>query len=243
MKRGKQLNSDGKRTYYEVLKNNGRRVVRNIVEVEVNDQGTSNDGERSDIISAKKYINSLVSTLLFKELEKQGLSTYYLRQGTTSTSKIVKRFEEIPLEVIGRKCSEGSLCDREEIKLEHLIVKMIYNDNRGHKNPINSEFAEDSGIANMMTLMNIYDNMEIIYEIASHFFGKLGLTLIDFKARFGFECKTGKLILVDELNMDTCHLQDNSGKTPYEQIFCNGSPYNVNYDRMIHLLKECEVGK
>lgn len=123
------------------------------------------------------------------------------------------------------------------------MVKLIYNDNRGNKDPISSEFAEDSGIANMIILMNIYDNMEIIYEIASHFFGKLGLTLIDFKVKFGFESKTGKLILINDLNMDTCHLQDEGGKTLYEQIFCNGSPYNVNYDRMVHMLKEGKLSK
>ena len=243
MKRGKQIYTDGEKTFYEVLRNNGRKVIPNIIEVEANNQSTNTNEERRDIISAKQYVNNLMSTLLFKELEKQGLSTYYLRQGSTSTSKIVKKFEAIPLEVIGRKCSERSPCDREEIKLEHLMVKLIYNGNKGHKEPISSEFAENTGIANMITLINIYDNMEIIYEIASNFFSKLGLTLIDFKAEFGFESKTGKLILTNDLNMDTCHLQDEGGKTLYEQIFCNGSPYNVNYDRIVHILKEYKVSK
>ena len=98
MKRGKQIYTDGEKTFYEVLRNNGRKVIPNIIEVEANNQSTNTNEERRDIISAKQYVNNLMSTLLFKELEKQGLSTYYLRQGSTSTSKIVKKFETIPLE-------------------------------------------------------------------------------------------------------------------------------------------------
>ena len=238
MKRGKQIYTDGEKTFYEVLRNNKRKVIPNIMEVEANNQSTNTNEERRDIISAKQYVNNLMSTLLFKELEKQGLSTYFIRQGTTPTSKIVKRFEAIPLDVIGRKYSEGSLCDRDEIKLERLMVKLIYTGNKGHKEPISSELAEDASIANMITLMNIYDNMEIINDIASHFFSKIGLSLLNFKAKFGYECKTGKLILTDELNMDTCHLINASGKTLFEQIFLNGSCYNINYERMVQMLKE-----
>ena len=236
MKRGNKLYTEGENTYFEALRNNGKKIIRNIVEVET--CTTTNEGERSDIISAKKYINSLLSTLLFEKLEKQGLSTYYFSQGTTSTSKFVKKVEMIPIEVIGCKYFDGIHCDNEQIKLENLMIKLIYNDNRGHKKPISTEFVESSGIVNMIILLNIYDNMEIIYEIASHCFYKMGLNLLEFKARFGFDCKTGKLLLASELNMDTCHLMDENGKTPYEQIFENGSSNNIYYERMVRMLKE-----
>ena len=240
LKRGNKLYTEGENTYFEALKNNGKKVIRNIVEVETCD--TINEGERSDIISAKKYINSLLSTLLLEKLEKQGLSTYYFSQGTTSTSKFVKEVEMLPLEVMGYNVSLRSLLERYGCKVgekfDQLYCELIFNDNKGHNHTISDDIAQGIGLVDMIELTTIYDDMEIINVIASRFFNKLGFTLLDFKARFGFDCKTGKLLLASELNMDTCHLMDENGKTPYEQIFENGSSNNIYYERMVRMIKE-----
>lgn len=240
LKRGNKLYTEGENTYFEALRNNGKKVIRNIVEVET--CTTTNEGERSDIISAKKYINSLLSTLLFEKLEKQGLSTYYFSQGTTSTSKFVKEVEMIPLEVMGYNVSSRSLLERYGFKVgekfDQLYCELIFNDNKGHNHTISDDIAQAIGLLNMIELTTIYDYMEIINFITSRFFNKLEFTLLDFKASFGFDCKTGKLLLASELNMDTCHLMDENGKTPYEQIFENGSSNNIYYERMVRMLKE-----
>ncbi|MGB3636415.1 MAG: phosphoribosylaminoimidazolesuccinocarboxamide synthase, partial [Rivularia sp. (in: cyanobacteria)] len=56
-----------------------------------------------------------------------------------------------------------------------------------------------------------------INDFLKGFFGKCGITLVDFKLEFGVDSQQ-KLLLADEISPDTCRLWDNSSNDPKDRV-------------------------
>lgn len=243
MKRGKKLYAGKANTLYEVLSDDGT-VEQNILEMECTDRISAGDGERTDVVGGKGYANNLVSTLLFKKFEEAGVPTHFISEGTTPSSKFVKKADMIPLEVIGRNFTAGSFCRRygvdEGIELDPMLFELTYKNDATHDPLITWDAAVAIGIVDDDTLDSIEDYTYTINDVARDFFDELGLTLIDFKVEFGFDRETGELMLADEFSQDTCRLHDADGNSVDKDIFRRGDSngeVSSTYQKMVDMLE------
>lgn len=246
LKRGKTLYVGKTNTVYEVLNNRGK-LNPNVIELECTDRISMGDGEKTDVIKGKAYANNVVSTLLFERFNKMGIATHYIGPGTTPTSKFVKKAEMIPLEVIGRNFSAGSFCRRygvkEGLRFDPLLIEFNLKNDRLHDPLILPQAIEALGIATDFEIIEICDFMEMINAVSSDFFKELELTLVDFKVEFGYDLRTGKMILADEFSQDTCRLHDKYGNSVDKDLFRRGASNeevsNV-YKKLLTMMKKGE---
>lgn len=178
--------------------------------VEYKDDATAFNGEKRGTIEGKGVINNKMSTMLFKELEKQGIETH-LVEFVDDTHQLVKRVEIVPLEVIARNVIAGSLSKRvgrpEGEVLPQPILEFSYkNDDLGDP-MINRFHATALGLATDEEIDNIIAQALKINELLQAIFDKANLVLVDFKLEFG-RTPDGKIILADEISPDTCRLWD-----------------------------------
>lgn len=178
--------------------------------VEYKDDATAFNGVKRGTIDGKGVINNKMSTMLFKELEKEGIETH-LVEYIDDNHMLVKRVEIVLLEVITRNVVAGSLAKRvgkeEGVVLPKPILEFSYkNDDLGDP-MINRFHATALGIATDEEVDEIIAQALKINEILQGIFDKANLTLVDFKLEFG-RTPDGKIILADEISPDTCRLWD-----------------------------------
>lgn len=178
--------------------------------VEYKDDATAFNGVKRGTIDGKGVINNKMSTMLFKELEKEGIETH-LVEYIDDNHMLVKRVEIVLLEVITRNVVAGSLAKRvgkeEGVVLPKPILEFSYkNDDLGDP-MINRFHATALGIATDKEVDEIIAQALKINEILQGIFDKANLTLVDFKLEFG-RTPDGKIILADEISPDTCRLWD-----------------------------------
>ena len=82
-----------------------------LVIVSYKDDATAFNGQKKGTIEAKGEINNRMSNLLMKMLEEKGIRTHFVRE-LNSRETLVKRVSIIPLEVIVRNISAGSISSR-----------------------------------------------------------------------------------------------------------------------------------
>lgn len=246
LKRGNQIYEGKTNTLYEVHNDDGT-VNPYVLEMEATDRISNGDGAKVDIIEGKGHANNIVSTLLFKELEKAEVPTQYIGPGTTEESMLVRKAKMVPLEVICRNYTAGDFCRRygcdEGKKLYPMLVELRYENDQLQNPLITFEAAVAMGIVDDYALCQILDYSEVVNEVATQFFEKLGLTLIDFKVEFGFDCQTGKLILADEFSQDTCRLHDANGNSVDKDLFRRGysnSEVSKVYKKLAYMLEKAE---
>lgn len=178
------------------------------------DDATAFNGEKRGQISAKGVINNQLSALFFQELAKAGVSTHFVKV-LGEREMLVQRLEMLPLEVVIRNVTAGSLAKRlgieEGIRLSRPVVELYYKDD-----VLGDPFINESHIAAMewADLEDVKKMQELglqVNVLLQDILHQAGLTLIDFKLEFG---KAGsKVILGDEISPDTCRFWDeNTGE-------------------------------
>lgn len=219
--RGKKLYEGKANTLYEVA------GYPNLIEMESTDRISAGNGEKRDVVEGKGLTNNTISTVLFKLFEVNGIPTHYVCDGVTSYSKVVKRANMIPLEVIGRYMAAGSFCNRYNVKSGTVFNQMTFelsykNDALG--DPFVSETAASYGlkVAPIEDIETIRNLTYLIGPVARGFFSQFDLNLVDFKVEFGYDLETGKIILCDEFSPDTCRLWDKDGKSFDKDVFRKG---------------------
>lgn len=216
--RGKKLKEGKVNILYEVV------GEPNLIEMESTNRISAGNGEKKSIVEGKGVVNNAISTALFKLFEANHIPTHYVCDGVTSQSKVVKRANMIPLEVIGRFIAAGSFCDRYPVKegtvFDGMTFELCYkNDKLG--DPFVSETAAAYAlrVARIDVIARIKDLTYQIGKISKDFFSQFDLTLVDFKVEFGYDFITGTVILCDEFSPDTCRLWDKEGKSFDKDVF------------------------
>ena len=171
------------------------------------DDATAFNAKKKGTIQEKGIFNNKISSRLFEYLEKEGIPTHY-EKILNDREMLVKRVDIIPIEVIIRNVTAGSLCrllDLEEgLSLKEPVLEFCYKKD-SLNDPLVSEYliraldwATDQEIA------DIKKYTFKINELMEKFFLRINLDLVDFKVEFGrFK---GKIILADEISPDTCRL-------------------------------------
>lgn len=182
-------------------------------------------GEQKEDIPGKALANSLVSTMLYKRFEDVGIPTHIVSEGPDLFSKFIRKAYMIKLEVILRNIAAGSFCERYAIKKGHHfdipVIEYNYKNDELDDPLIVEEVAIELDIVSVSELMFINKQVRKINRVASDFFQKMGLNLVDFKVEFGADIRNGNTMLCDEFSLDTCRLWDKSGQSWDKDIYHN----------------------
>ena len=165
---------------------------------------TAGNGEKESIVEDKGRICCEISSIIFKKLEEEGINTHYLDTFPVSIMSC-KKVDIIPLEVIVRNISAGSICRQTTIPEGKLFMTPL----------VEFHLKDDSKNDPLLT----YDRMKLMGYDAAEFiplaleinkqlikiFFNIGLDLVDFKVEFGVD-RDGNLLLADEISPDGCRL-------------------------------------
>lgn len=174
------------------------------------DDATAFNGEKKAEISSKGILNNKISTIMFEELAKEGITSHFIKS-LSDREMLVKKVEILPLEVIVRNITAGSFCKRygveEGIVLDQPIFEMSYKNDEFGDPLLNDDHAVALKLATREEIEFLRAQTLKINEIMKKFFLKMDLKLVDFKLEFGKDVD-GNIILADEISPDTCRLWD-----------------------------------
>ena len=174
------------------------------------DDATAFNGEKKAEISSKGILNNKISTIMFEELAKEGITSHFIKS-LSDREMLVKKVKILPLEVIVRNITAGSFCKRygveEGIVLDQPIFEMSYKNDEFGDPLLNDDHAIALKLATKEEIDFLRSQTLKINEIMKKFFLKMDLKLVDFKLEFGKDVD-GNIILADEISPDTCRLWD-----------------------------------
>ncbi|KML26833.1 MULTISPECIES: phosphoribosylaminoimidazolesuccinocarboxamide synthase [Priestia] len=183
---------------------------QDVLWVAYKNEATAFNGQKKAEISGKAQLNNQISSLLFSMLHEQGITTHFVKQ-LSDHEQAVKKVEIVPLEVVVRNATAGSLAKRigveEGIRFEQPIVELYYKDDALGDPLILAEHAIFLEAATQEEIDSLKAQALQINEILSKFFKDKDIFLVDFKLEFG-RTSQGDIILADEISPDTCRFWD-----------------------------------
>ena len=174
--------------------------------IQYEDKVTAGNGRKVDFPEGKGKVCMEISEFLFKKIEEAGIKTHYL---DTFPERIMscKKVDIIPIEVVVRNVAAGSIVRQTTLeegkKLNNPLVEFYLKDDE-KDDPL---LTEDRII--LMGYGGELDELEYqareVNSILKGVFRDIGLTLVDFKLEFGYDCNDN-IILADELSPDGMRL-------------------------------------
>jgi phosphoribosylaminoimidazole-succinocarboxamide synthase len=159
-------------------------------------------------VDLKGEMNNAITTLIFEYLNEKGIKTHFIKQ-LNEREQLVRKVSIIPLEMVVRNYSAGSMAQRlgveEGIKSPVTIFDICY------KRRIGRSAYQRSPRCFLRSCT--YEELDEMYELTSDIneilsiFDKMNIILVDFKIELG-KTSDGEIILADEISPDTCRLWD-----------------------------------
>ncbi|MEW5820717.1 MAG: phosphoribosylformylglycinamidine synthase subunit PurS [Cyanobacteriota bacterium] len=225
---------EGKTKIISISNNNNELIA------EYKDTLTAYNNKKKDLIVGKGLLCSSISAIIFDYLNKNSIKTHYIYQEGNKHS--ILNLKMIPLEVVIRNISAGSLVKRFDIKrgvkLGIPIIEFYYK-----KDELDDPLVNQNHIK-YFNILHKYKDLKEIEEIAYcvnslliMFFNNCNFELVDFKLEFGYDNKYN-LILADEMSPDNIRLWDKTTGLSYDKdLFRNDSgdvikAYKDVFDRM-----------
>ncbi len=169
------------------------------------DDATAFDGIKKGTIVGKGVANNTISCNLFNLLKQHGIDSHFVRK-LSDNEMLVKNVSIIPVEVVVRNISTGSLCKRYGIKegivLKTPIVEFYYKDDSLHDPLMNDDHVMAMELATREEMAIMREQALKINNILQEFFDSIDIKLVDFKLEFGRFKE--QIILADEISPDTC---------------------------------------
>ena len=210
----------------------------NKVLIQYEDKVTAGNGKKELVVEDKGRICCEISSIIFQKLEEAGINTHYIDNYPVSVMSC-KKVEIIPLEVIVRNISAGSICRQTTIPEGKLFMTPL----------VEFHLKDDSKNDPLLT----YDRMKLMGYDAEEFiplalainkelikiFYNIGFDLVDFKVEFGDDSK-GNLLLADEISPDSCRLWKEGTQDSFDKdLFRNDKGDIVEaYRNILNKLKE-----
>lgn len=180
------------------------------VVVRFKDDATAFNAQKRGSVDLKGEMNNAITTLIFEYLNEKGIKTHFIKQ-LDEREQLVKKVAIIPLEMVVRNYSAGSMAQRlgveEGIKSPVTIFDICYKKDELGDPLINDHHAVFLGAATYEELKEMYALTADINEILIDLFDKMNIILVDFKIELG-KTSSGEIILADEISPDTCRLWD-----------------------------------
>jgi phosphoribosylaminoimidazole-succinocarboxamide synthase len=182
----------------------------NEVIVRFKDDATAFNAQKKGNVVLIGEMNNAITTLIFEYLNKKGIPTHFIRK-IDEREQLVKKVHIIPLEMVVRNYSAGSMAQRlgvaEGIKSPVTIFDICYKKDELGDPLINDHHAVFLGAATYEELDEMYELTSDINDILIDLFDQMNIILVDFKIELGKD-SSGKIILADEISPDTCRLWD-----------------------------------
>ncbi len=177
------------------------------------DDATAFNAQKKAVLEGKGVLNNLISEHIMLEMSSAKIPTHFVKR-LNEREQLVKKAEIIPLEVIVRNITAGSMAKRlgieEGIVLPEPVFEICYKEDA-----LNDPLINDDHAINVLQVIKREQLEEIktytfkINEILKNIFHKIGIKLVDFKIEFGFD-ERRKILLADEISPDSCRLWDES---------------------------------
>ncbi|WP_018962537.1 phosphoribosylaminoimidazolesuccinocarboxamide synthase [Coprothermobacter platensis] len=178
--------------------------------IEYKDEATAFDGKKKGIIQGKGTINNKVSAVFFELLEQKGIPTHFIKL-LSPNEMLVKKVDIIPLEVIVRNYSAGSVSKRlgleEGIKFDTPILEFSYKSDELGDPMVNDYHILALHLATKDEISTLTQQAFKINDILSSYLWEKNIILVDFKLEFG-KTPEGDIVLADEISPDTCRFWD-----------------------------------
>lgn len=155
----------------------------------------------------KSRVACVTSVYFFQLLEKNGVSTHFLRLVSPKKIEVIKT-RPIPLEVIYRRLAYGSFLRRYQPFVKpfaklNLTEFTLKSDVLGDPF-ISDEVIQYLGIATRRELRRIKKLTNSIAQVLHNSFRAKSIGLVDFKVEFGR--KGNELLIIDTLNADSMRI-------------------------------------
>ena len=162
------------------------------------------------VIENKGRLTCDISSMVLEYLNSHHINTHFIER-VGDDGQLCRVVEHIPVEVIVRNVVAGSMAKRlgmdEGIIPENTIFDLVLRRSDLGDPLINDHHAVAMGLLSYAELKKMYEMSAIINECLVELYGKVGITVVDFKIEFG-RAADGTLVLADELSPDTCRLWD-----------------------------------
>ena len=177
--------------------------------VDYKDDATAFNGAKKGTIVGKGVVNNKMSAAMFALLEEEGIPTHQIKL-LSDRESLVKAVKILPLEVIVRNVSAGSLAKRlgieEGVPMKKTVLEFSYKNDALGDPMVNDYHIAAMEYATVEQLETVKKYALKVNEILKKFFIERNIKLIDFKLEFGLY--DGQVILADEISPDTCRLWD-----------------------------------
>ncbi len=178
--------------------------------VRFKDDATAFNAQKKGQFDLKGEMNNEITTLIFEYLGEKGIPTHFIKK-LGEREQLVKKVDIIPLEMVVRNYTAGSMAQRlgveEGIKSPVTIFDLCYKKDELGDPLINDYHAIFLGAATREDLDEMYALTDRINELLTELFDSINVILVDFKIELG-KTADGKIVLADEISPDTCRLWD-----------------------------------
>lgn len=177
------------------------------------DDATAFNNKKKGTITGKGVLNNRISEYLMLRLAEIGIPTHFVRR-LNMREQLVREVEIIPLEVVVRNISAGSLAQRfglsEGTPLPRSIVEYYFKSDALGDPMVAEEHITAFGWANTTDLDEIMSLSLRVNDFLTGLFLGIGIRVVDFKLEFGrlYNGDDMQIVLADEISPDNCRLWD-----------------------------------
>jgi phosphoribosylaminoimidazole-succinocarboxamide synthase len=178
------------------------------------DDATAFNGEKHEVLSGKGVINNRISEFLMQKLDDVGIHTHFIKR-LNMREQLIKACEMIPIEIIIRNITAGSISKRfaidEGINLYRPMIEMCLKSDKLGDPFITNEHIEAFGWAAPEEIEAMNGIGIRVNDFLSGLFAGIGIKLVDIKLEFGRiydEAGNIYLVVADEISPDSCRLWD-----------------------------------
>ena len=177
------------------------------------DDASAFRNKKKGTITGKGVLNNRISEYLMTRLGDVGVPTHFMRR-LNMREQLVREVEIIPVEVVVRNISAGSLAKRfgvaEGTPLPRSIVEYCYKSDELDDPMVTEEHITAFGWATPQELDEMMSLALRINDFLSGLFLGIGIRLVDFRLEFGrlWEDDQMRIVLADEISPDSCRLWD-----------------------------------
>ena len=177
------------------------------------DDASAFRNQKKGTITGKGVLNNRISEYLMTRLGDVGVPTHFMRR-LNMREQLVREVEIIPVEVVVRNISAGSLAKRfgvaEGTPLPRSIVEYCYKSDELDDPMVSEEHITAFGWATPQELDEMMALALRVNDFLSGLFLGIGIRLVDFRLEFGrlWEDDQMRIVLADEISPDSCRLWD-----------------------------------
>ncbi|HPD97256.1 MAG TPA: phosphoribosylaminoimidazolesuccinocarboxamide synthase [Synergistales bacterium] len=181
-----------------------------ILLVEYKDSLTAFNAQKKSSLPGKGTLNNRISANLLAHVASEGVPNHFISL-IDDTRQTVRKVRIIPLEVVIRNITTGSLCKRlgieEGIELVTPLLEFYLKDDALGDPIVTVDHIRAFGWATDPEIEKLREISRKVNSILKKRFLEAGIVLVDFKLEFG-RTDEGEVILADEISPDTCRLWD-----------------------------------